>query len=196
MFGMAFETMPEYRILVAGAKARGADFIKITASGLLDFANGGLVTGPAPAIGELCEMVNIAHGEGFSVMAHANGRDNIMRAVESGADSIEHGFYMDSVALRMMAQTGAVWVPTCATVAGLIGTGRYNDHVLTRILADHKAALSAACEIGVPIACGSDAGAAGVAQGAGTVSEVSILESSGVAPLPGNRIIQEVFKRK
>ena len=193
MFGRAFEDMPGYRSLVGEVRRLGGDFIKITASNLLDFANGGGVTGPAMQLCELREMVNIAHGEGFAVMIHANGADNIKRAAESGVDSIEHGFYMDSGALEIMVQTGAVWVPTCATVANLIGTGKYDDAMLQGILDGHKAALLAAQEMGVPIACGSDAGASCVMQGKGTCDELELLESIGIDTELGNRKIADVF---
>jgi len=196
MFGKAFDSMPDYRKLVAEVKRLGADFVKTTASGLLDFADGGSVKGPALAQEELIGMVSIAHGEGLAVMIHANGADNIKRAVESGADSIEHGFYMDASALRMMAQTGAVWVPTCATVVNLIGSGLFDDNVLHMILDKHKTALAEASKIGCLTACGSDAGAVRVLQGKGTIDELAVFESLGIDPDPGNRKIEEVFINK
>ena len=196
MFGRAFENIAEYRELVAEALRLGASFVKTTASGLLDFADSGRVTGAALTLVELCEMMDIAHGEGLAVMIHANGADNIKRAAESGADSIEHGYYMDMAALHTMAQTGAVWVPTCVTAANLIGSGRYDDGVLQAIFDGHKAALIEAAQIGVLIACGSDAGASCVPQGIGTYGELAVLESLGIDPEPGNRKIEEKFKRK
>lgn len=196
MFGKAFESISEYRELVGEAIRLGADFIKTTASGLLDFTRGGTVTDSPITQRELYETIRIAHGEGCAVMVHANGADNIKRAVESGADSIEHGFYMDGPALLMMAQTGAVWVPTCATVANLIGSGRYDDSVLRMILEWHKETLIEASETGVPVACGSDSGASYVPQRSGAHDEMSILESLGINPGRGNRIIKEVFIRK
>jgi len=196
MFGRGFENMAEYRELVAEAKRLGADFIKTTASGMLDFTNGGTITGPAMSGGELREMVNIAHGEGFAVMTHANGADNIKRTIESGADSVEHGYYMDSDALKMMMQTRAIWVPTSVTVANLIGKERYDDNMLIRIHNEQKAALAEAYSLGVPIACGSDAGASCVPQGIGALDELSILQSIGIDPNRGNSLIEEVFKRK
>ena len=194
MFGRAFENMAGYRELVAEALRLGADFIKTTASGLLDFARGGRVTDLSLTLAELCEMVNIAHGEGLAVMVHANGADNIKRAAQSGADSIEHGYYMDKAALKIMAHTGSVWVPTCVTAANLIGSGRYDDSVLERIHDGHKAALTEALLCGVPIACGSDAGASCVPQGSGTLDELLVLESLDINPENGNHIIEDVFK--
>jgi len=128
-------------------------------------------------------------------MIHANGADNIKRAAEAGADSIEHGFFMDSDALRILAHTGAIWVPTCTTVLNLVGSGRYDDDVLRKILDGHRAALRAASDIGVPVACGSDAGAVGVPQGAGTIDELEFIKSLGIDPEAGNRKIEEVFKK-
>jgi imidazolonepropionase-like amidohydrolase len=195
MFGRTFENMPEYRGLILEAKCLGADFIKTTASGMLDFSDNGSVTGLSMTTDELTEMVNIAHSEGFAVMIHANGADNIKRSVESGADSIEHGFHMDADALTMMAQTSAVWVPTCVTVSNLITAGRYDDKLMQNIHDRQKAALEAAYATGVLIACGSDAGAVGVPQGSGTLDELNVLTSLGIDPGAGNRRIEEVFKK-
>ena len=194
MFGKMFESLSEYRTLVTEARRLGADFIKTTASGMLDFKGNGDVTGPAMALEELSEMVNIAHGEGFSVMVHANGADNIKRVSESGADSIEHGFYMDNDALNVIVQTGAVWIPTCVTVSNLIGSGRYDDNVLKTIIMKHIGAIKNASGIGVLIACGSDAGAVGVLQGKGTIDELTFLGSLGINIMNGNRKIEEVFR--
>jgi len=196
MFGKSFEDLSDFCTLVADAKLLGADFIKMTASGMLDFSSGGDVTHPAMTFHELREMVNISHGEGLSVMIHANGADSIRRAAESGADSIEHGFYMDSDCMKVMAQTGAVWVPTSVAVANLIGAGRYDDDLLNRIVGGHKAALTEAAALGVLIACGSDAGAVKVLQGTGTLDELSLLDSLGIDTSPGNRKIEEVFRRQ
>ena len=196
MFGRAFDSMAEYRGLVADARCLDADFIKLTASGMLDFSGGGHVTGPSMTAEELTEMTRIAHGEGFAVMIHANGADNIKNALEAGADSVEHGFYIGREALQIMAQAGTVWVPTCATVANLIGTGKYDDGVLRNILDGHMTALTAAAAMGVTVACGSDAGASRVFQGRGTLDEYDILCSAGIDPGPGNLKIAEIFKRK
>jgi len=196
MFGRSFENLHEYRELVLEAIDLGADFIKTTASGLLDFANGGTVTHPSISLEELKEIVNIAHGEGMSVMIHANGADNIKRAAEAGVDSIEHGYYMDIAALKIMADRDVIWVPTCATSANLIGTGLYDDDMLVEIVENHKAAMIEASRIGVSIACGSDAGAAHVFQGSGTLDEMTILESIGIDPMDGNKKIYDRFRRK
>ena len=196
MFGQAFETLVEYRKLVDEAKGLGADFIKLTASGMLDFNDGGAVTGQPMELDELKEMIKIAHGEGFAVMIHVNGADNIRRSAEAGADSIEHGFFIDDDALGILKQTGAVWVPTSVAVGNLIGTGRYNDAKLLQIFQGHKASLKKAKEMDVLVACGSDVGTGCVLPGKGTLEELAVLDSVGLYPESGNRKIEEVFKRE
>ena len=62
-------------------KARGGHFIKIMISGLMDFNRYGVLT-DEPMPGALIrELTNIAHGEGFSIMAHANGDAAVRGAV-------------------------------------------------------------------------------------------------------------------
>ena len=196
MFGRAFESLFEYRELVAEASKLGADFIKLTASGMLDFSDDGCITGQLMSGSELKEMIKIAHGEGFAVMIHANSADAIKQAAEAGANSIEHGFYMNVDALQIIKQTGAVWVPTIVTVGNLIGKGVYNDKLLLRIFEGHKNMLKTALAMDIPIACGSDAGAFCVPQGIGAHNELSVLNSLGIDPTAGNKLIEEVFKRK
>jgi len=196
LYGKAFEDWKEYLELVRNAKAQGADFIKIAATGILDFDNGGNIVGPSLRFDELKEMVNIAKGEGFSVMAHVNGADNIKTALSAGVNSIEHGFWPDMEVIDYFLQTGAVWVPTCATVTNLIGSGRFPDHDLKRIIDAQRTVLIEAYKRGVPIASGSDCGAFNVFQGKGTDDEYRILSSLGIDPERGNRAIAETFKLK
>ena len=193
MFGRAFENMREYRELIDEAGRLGADFIKLTASGIVDYKDGN-ITGP-PIDDEFPEMVKIAHGEGYAVMVHANGTDNIKRAAAAGADSIEHGFGIGRDALLTMAHTGTIWVPTCATAVNLIGCGRYDDAIIRKIAGDHKAAIASGRDMGVTIACGSDAGASHVGQGTGAHDELAILTALGIDPADGNRKLSEVFKQ-
>ena len=157
--GRAFDDMKSYAALVAEAKASGADFIKIMVSGLMDFSRLGEITSQPLEFAEMREMTRIAHAEGFCVMAHANGADTIKAALDAGVDSIEHGAYPDAEALRMLAQSGAVWVPTLVTIGNLIGEGRYPDDVLRPLLEGQMAAARDCAAQGGKIAAGSDAGA-------------------------------------
>ena len=157
--GRTFETTTDYRALVAEVDRTGGDFIKIMISGLMDFDRYGIITSTPLSARQIREMIDIAHGEGFSVMAHANGTEAIRAALEAGVDSVEHGAYMDADTVRAMAQSGAVWVPTLSTVGNLIGNGRFPDEVLRRILDGQLRNIAECARQGGTVAPGSDAGA-------------------------------------
>lgn len=194
LYGRAYDDLKGYICLVRDAKTQGADFIKIAATGILDFDNDGRITGPSLGFDELKEMVKIAKGEGFAVMAHVNGADNIKNALSAGVNSIEHGFWPDMDVIDYFLQTGAIWVPTRATVRNLIGVGRFSDKVLLRILEAQSQVLLKAYKRGVLIASGSDCGAFMVPQGKGTNDEYAILSAMGINPERGNRAVAEIFK--
>lgn len=60
-------------------------------------------------------------------MAHANGARTVEAAAMAGVDSVEHGAYLDTDALRAMRENGTVWVPTLSTIGNLRGTGRFDE---------------------------------------------------------------------
>ena len=196
MYGRSFETMKDYHALVKEALKLGADFVKLTVTGMLDFENGGAVMGRPFAGAELREAVRIAKGEGLAVMAHVNGADYIKEALEAGVDSIEHGFWPDESVIGYFLDTGAVWVPTGVAVFNHIGQGRYEDRVMRRIHEVQLDVLLQAFEKGVLIACGSDAGANLVYQGTGTEEELALLLSMGIDPQRGNGEIIRRFKKQ
>ena len=173
--GRCFETLTEYRRLVAEVARGGGDFIKIMISGLMDFDRYGVVTSEPLSAAQIREMIAIAHGEGFAVMAHANGARTICAAVEAGVDSVEHGAYMDGETVRALAESGAIWVPTLATVGNLIGNGRFPDDVLTRILDSQLRNVAECVRLGGCVAPGSDAGAYCVPHVRGAFDERALL---------------------
>lgn len=171
--GHGFDTMKEYALLVKKAGEQGADFIKIMTTGLLDFSDGGKVTGEALSSREVREMIHIAHEEGFAVMSHTNGSAAARDAIQWGVDSLEHGNYMDEETISMLAQSHTIWVPTLVTVRNLLGCGRYEDDLLTEIAEKAEHSLRLAYEKNALVALGSDAGAYKVAHGTGICDEHS-----------------------
>ena len=106
--GEKYADFKEYTALVRKARADGADFIKIMISGLMDFDRFGVLTEEGLPPEEIRELIHIAHEEGFSVMAHANGARTAEAAAIAGIDSIEHGAYLDADALCAMKENGMV----------------------------------------------------------------------------------------
>ena len=174
-FGRGFDEFVEYRALVREARTRGAHFIKIMISGLMDFERYGVLTSEPLPPKLIRDMIACAHDEGFSVMAHANGDEAVRAALAGGVDSIEHGAYLTDETLCQLAESRAVWVPTLVTIGNLIGCGRFPDEVLKPLLAYQRNAVKKAAALGAKIACGSDAGAYRVLHGQGGMDERALL---------------------
>ena len=196
--GKSFETMADFRTLVKEVKNSGGDFVKIMASGIMDFGKFGVLTGWTLEERELREIVNISHGEGFPVMAHVNGAEGVKKCVEAGVDSIEHGNYMDEDAVKYLAESSSVWVPTAAATKGLMGKGIFPEDALSAVFDMQKKYIALGAEIGVMIAAGSDAGAKCVLHGEGILCEGEILAQyvSEESLLTAQEKIRQIFKRQ
>lgn len=171
--GTRWENLGEYAALVAGAQQRGADFIKIMISGLMDFDRFEVLTEGGLEPGEIGELIHIAHEEGFSVMAHANGARCVEAAARAGVDSVEHGAYLDGEALAAMAEAGTVWVPTLSTIGNLRGKGRFDQRAVEKILESTLENVRTFAALGGNIAPGTDAGAWAVPHG--SLTEYALL---------------------
>ncbi len=173
--GENYADFREYARLVQKHREDGADFIKIMISGLMDFDRAGVLTEEGLPAGEIRELIHIAHEEGFSVMAHANGARCVEAAAEAGVDSVEHGAYLDQDALCAMREYGTVWVPTLSTVGNLRGKGRFREDAVQAILESALENVAAFARMGGLIAVGTDAGAWAVPHG--SLTEYALLSN-------------------
>ena len=171
--GLTYNNYIEYRDLIALQRSRGADFVKIMISGLMDFDRFGVLTDTPREPEEIRELIHIAHEEGFSVMAHANGARTVEAAAVAGVDSVEHGAYLDEAALQAMAENGTIWVPTLSTIGNLRGKGRFDEAAVQQILESAMQNVAAFASMGGLLAPGTDAGAWAVPHGC--LSEYELL---------------------
>lgn len=176
--GRGFSDMDEYKALVKTAKEDGADFIKLMLSGIMDFDNYGVLIGDGLSPEEIQTMIDIAHDEGFAVMAHCNGAANIRAALAASVDSIEHGAYMDDECIEMLSMSDTVWVPTVAPIANLVGRERFSDDVLKQIVLKHIENINRVWFLGGMIALGTDAGAFAVPHADAIQSEYTFLKNA------------------
>ena len=153
--GETYGNFKEYAALVRRHRAEGADFIKIMI--------------PAE---DIRELIHIAHEEGFSVMAHANGARTVEAAARAGVDSVEHGAYLDSDALHAMAEAGTIWCPTLSAIGNLRGRGRFDEAAVTQILSTALQSVAAFENLGGLLAPGTDAGAWSVPHGSETEADL------------------------
>lgn len=142
----------------------GADLIKITATGgVLSVAASG--DNPQFRMEELEAIMAAANDYGFTVAAHAHGKEGMKRAVMAGVTSIEHGTYMDEEVIELMKQYGTFYVPTIAAgkfVAEMAKKEGYYPRVVAMKAAiigpQIQETFAKAYRAGVKIAFGTDTG--------------------------------------
>ncbi len=144
------------RVAVRQQLAAGADWIKFYA----DYRRAsGEPSTPTFSLEEMQAMVDEATSAGKPVAAHATTDEGARRAALAGVKTIEHGTEISGETLTLMKERSVVLVPTLAAseavarYAGWDGKSPAPERVTLG-----SATLREARELGVAIACGSDAG--------------------------------------
>ena len=163
------------------ANCDGIDHIKLLNSGVNSLREFGRQTPPQFSRDELAAAFQVAHALGRKTMVHANGRLPVQFAVEAGADSIEHGFFMGEDNMKRMAERGVFWVPTAFTMKALYtrNPGSAQSHTAHSMLETQLEQIRRARELGVSVAAGTDAGGFGVRHGISLLGELKLLMEAG-----------------
>jgi len=142
----------------------GSDVIKITATGgVLSYAK----SGDAPQFmdDEIRAIVETAKDYGYSVAAHAHGKEGMKRAIEGGVTTIEHGTYMDDEIFALMKKHGTWYVPTITAGRFVAEKAKVPDYFpdivrpkAERIGGQIQDTFAKAYKAGVKIAFGTDMG--------------------------------------
>ncbi|MGB3956352.1 MAG: amidohydrolase family protein [Brooklawnia sp.] len=111
------------------------------------------------------QAINRAHELGARVTAHCFGEESVAELVAAGIDCIEHGTGLSGEVMEQMAARGVGLVPTMTNLeyfpdfaaAGEAKFPTYAAH-MRALHATRFDVLGAACEAGVPIYAGTDAG--------------------------------------
>ena len=162
----------------------GADVIKVCATGgVLSLADE--VDTPQITQAEMDAIVDEAHRLRKRVAVHAHGAEGAKVAVRAGADTIEHGSFLDDEALRMMKEKGTWLVPTL--LAGEFVTKGPGAATLPPAVREKAAAAMAersttfkkALAAGVKVAFGTDSG---VSPHGVNAQEFALLVEHGMSP--------------
>lgn len=164
----------------------GADFIKVTATGgVLSLAKSG--QNPQFTVEELKSVIDTAKDYGMHVAAHAHGKEGMLRAIEAGITSIEHGTYMDKEVMRAMKKHGTYYVPT--VIAGkFVAEKAEIDGFFPEIVRPKARAVGPliqntfgeAYDYGVKIAFGTDSG---VSAHGDNAKEFEYMVEAGMPPM-------------
>jgi imidazolonepropionase-like amidohydrolase len=94
---------------------------------------------------------------------HAYHPEQIHKALDAGADTIEHGIFADEDCLLRMAELGVTWVPTLSvytqeTIDAKVAQGA-DEKVIRKFVEANRSAganVKRAIDLGVQIGCGTD----------------------------------------
>lgn len=140
----------------------GAKVIKVSATGGVYGRLEGEGVGTAELTYEELKIIcDEAHRFGLKAAAHSISEEGIWNCIRAGIDTIEHGHFLTEDAMEQMIERAIFWVPTLY-VYKQIATGEdlpmYAIEKARKIVDIHRAAFTKGLELGVPLACGSDAG--------------------------------------
>jgi imidazolonepropionase-like amidohydrolase len=142
---------------VRNQAGRGADWIKLYA----DYRTGPCwEVRPTFSAAELRAAIEAAHDSGRPVAVHAMVDEAIRRAVEAGADTIEHGYGGTRETFALMARKGVGFLPTLTAPEAIAEYTRRQgeDEARDERVALAQQAFGHARAEGVMIGCGSDVG--------------------------------------
>jgi imidazolonepropionase-like amidohydrolase len=153
----------ECRYRVRLLAKRGADLIKITATGgVLSQSGRGL--DQHFTMDEMEAIVEAAHLLGLRVTAHAHGTEGIKAAIRAGIDSIQHSTLIDAEGAALAREHGTYLVPTLMAPWGA-EQAREMGLLSPVVMAKMDAVMSHAAQShefmfsdGIKIAFGTDAG--------------------------------------
>jgi imidazolonepropionase-like amidohydrolase len=155
----------EMRSNVRRILGRGADFIKILATGAV-LTSGTNPGAPEFTEGEIRAAVEVCEDYGTFVAAHAHGSVGIHRALRAGVRSIEHASLIDDDALAATIERGTYLVIDISDGDHMVEQGPalgYTDEVMAKVRWTNevsRAMFGKAVAAGAKIANGSDTGIA------------------------------------
>jgi len=167
----------------------GADWIKTCSTGAAFNHPRSRVDISEWTTDELRAIVDEAHRLGVRVAVHAHAARGIKEAIEAGADTIEHGTCIDDDGCRMMAERGAILVPTFLTLRRMATVGADHgapDFAVSKARAlddEHERTFRRALEHGVPIAMGTDCSGASLSPHGHNAAELELMTAAGLGAM-------------
>ncbi|MDA8235628.1 MAG: amidohydrolase family protein [Clostridia bacterium] len=186
--GPGISSIQEACQMVTSLYHQGADWIKILVSGIVSFQEYGKVGPVQFSQQELNYIVDHAHSMGLPVMAHASSDEAVAMAARAGVDSIEHGYFITTSSLAILAEKNIPWIPTIVPVANQVVQPFRANHpttsldIITKTYKLQLQKIAQGAALGVPLGIGTDAGASGVLHGFSYHRELELFAQAGLSP--------------
>ncbi len=158
---------------------KGADFIKVYADYRWGLNN---EDQPSFTLDELKLINEVTRSSGRVLVCHAKSKEAITLAVLAGAETIEHGDFMDVETGKLMKERGVTFIPTLAAVDMITQYRGWKKGVAPdpANVINKKKSFAAAMESGVSIGMGGDVG---VFHHGENVLEMELMVEYGMQPI-------------
>ena len=159
--GVSVDTISDFKQEFADIRKYKPDYLKIILTDIIRF-NGSEDVEIFFTQEQLSYMIKTAESFGIKSMVHVNSPSAIEMALSCGADTIEHGYFINSENIEHMKESKAVFVPTLTPLVNFMKYGKPEQMTaenLLHIIDNHKTKINEAYKSGVFLAAGSDAGA-------------------------------------
>ena len=159
--GLISDSPDEMRANVRESFRRGADFIKMCATGGVMSTHDEL-TDTQLTVEEMAAGVAEARARGTYVTIHAHNNAGIRNGVEAGVECVEHGSQIDDETAALMAARGVALVPTLTVIEEIaqdathLGVDASHSARAQVVWKGAKEAVLAAVDAGVLVGSGSD----------------------------------------
>ena len=156
-------TPDQLREQVRTLKSRGADVVKLFASGSI--RDGGKMNVTQEQIDAVCAE---ARAQGLRAVVHAHDSASIVATVKAGCHQVEHGLFADDAAMKAMKDANLFFDPNIGLVlqnylenrAKFLGSGNYNEEgfaYMEKAVPGLAPMFSRALKFGIRMPLGTDA---------------------------------------
>jgi hypothetical protein len=160
----------------------GADYLKVINSGIVSLQDKSPVTEGGFSAAQWRILQREAEKYHLKIHCHANSDPAIRQAVDFGAASIEHGFFISRETLAHMAERKVSWTPTVSALQNIRPfVPPEGQRTLDRIVSDHLEMMAYASSQGVALRIGTDSGAKGTPTGAAFFTELQFFQKAGLS---------------
>jgi imidazolonepropionase-like amidohydrolase len=177
----------EVRKLARRELKLGVDVIKLMATGGAGTLSE-LPTQVQLSVGEMRAAIEAAHAAGRPVAVHALASQGIVNAIEAGADSVEHGVFLDDRGIELLLKHNVALCPTLSVYPRIVERGPAGGEaqfVIDRsvgLMPPHLDSIRRAVAAGVRIVFGTDSTT--LYNPLGDIStEVELMVKAGMSPL-------------
>lgn len=180
--GRGISEKGEIKKIIDEISSARADFVKVVNSGIICSKGSVHITPGGFSFEELKIICSEAKERNLEVACHVNGDSAIKNAIEAGASSIEHGYFISDESLHLMKEKKISWTPTVfALLTYSLMLPLSERRQIEVIIDNHLSAINYASSIRLKLNIGTDSGSRGIKHGESFFDELQLFQKAGLS---------------